>query len=303
MVRLSLRIIVLCFFISLGVGFGIGYVTSANRIQSLDSEIAVKEERISLLSAEVEQRKTKSDALALDLERKQESYNALLEKQSDISRQLHDVQTSHAELVSECQIMQQQYEALREACSSATVEELIALRDQISSLESENGRLKIDVAQLEKQIIPSPDHALVRNQVWGNPEFRSAAWEGRDYELQGKLEELAQLYYRTHTYIVGETDCNDMAVDIWNMLLTESIKSVIVIGNWEKVGEKLEECNHAWLYVFNAEGKIIYLEPTLGKVIYGRLPDGTTNPEVIKYRDGFMYERPSDLWKDLKKMW
>ena len=107
---------------------------------------------------------------------------------------------------------------------------------------------------------PSPDHALHRDEVFKNPgTYSSPAGKGDDDGLQNKLEEIAQLYYNTHTYYEGETHCNDMAADLWNILLTEDIKSVIVVGDRSQVGESFEESNHAWLYVFNGAGKVIYL--------------------------------------------
>jgi len=65
------------------------------------------------------------------------------------------------------------------------------------------------------------------------------------------------------------------------MLLTEGIKSVIAVGNLGKCDEKLSEVNHAWLYVFHADAEVFYLEPVTGEVIYGRLANGSTNPEAI----------------------
>ncbi len=345
MVRVSLRILILCLIISLGVGIGIGHAIETKQIQALNSEISQQEEQVSDLRSEVEQLRAKAVTLASDLQEKQVAYDSLLAKQGSVSEELRTLQVSYADLDKEYQSLQEDHEALQEACNSATTDELIRLREQISSLnadksslnsrlsemqienaklkaalneaketnatltemigkaESEKDRLNVRVAQLTKQLTPSPDHAVTGSQIWGRPEFRSTAWEGRAYALQSKIEEIGRLYNRTHTYILGETDCNDMAVDLWNMLLTEDIKSVIVIGNLEKVSATFEESDHAWLYVFDAQGKVIYLEPTEGKVLYGRLADGSTNPEVIRYRDGFIYEKPSDLWKDIKKMW
>ena len=301
-VRRSWQIVVLLLIIILGSGIGIGYAIAAGKVSSLNSDIAQYKEQISSLNAQAEQLETMASDLETELREKQTDYDSLLVKQSSTLEKLQTFQDNYLTLSAEYQSLLQEYEALKEACDSATVEELNRLRAQVASLERDKSLLTIQVAQLTKQLTPAPDHALIRSQVWGNPEFRSTAWEGRDYELQGKLQELGQLYNRTHTYIEGETDCNDMAVDLWNMLLTEEIKSVIVIGNLDKVGETFTESNHAWLYVFNADGKVIYLEPTTGEVIYGTLPSGEENPVASRYRDGFMYEKPSDLWNDLKKL-
>ena len=146
---------------------------------------------------------------------------------------------------------------------------------------------------------PSSIYDLDPDEVWGNSKFFSVAWEGKSYSLRNELEDIGKTYHDSHTFIEGETDCNDMAVDLWNMLWTRDIKSVIVIGNRDMEDETMDECDHAWLYVFDAEGKVIYMEPTTGEVMYGQLSDGTPNPEVEPYREGFIYEKPSDLKKDL----
>lgn len=152
------------------------------------------------------------------------------------------------------------------------------------------------IGELEKKLSPSPDHAMKEGEIWDNPEFMSIAWEGRIVEFQIKVEEIGRLYYRTHTYIVGETDCNDMAVDLWNMLLTEEIKSVIVIGNLDKEFAEFNESDHAWLIVFSPDGKYSVLEPTTGEVFYKPIPKKYTG-------FSFTYEKPSDLWADIKKWW
>jgi len=190
-----------------------------------------------------------------------------------------------------------------EASLNDVEETITELTELIGKAEAEKDRLNMTLAQLNKQLSPSPDHAVTGSQIWGNPEFRSTDWQGRDYELQSKIEEIGRSYHRTHTYIPNETDCNDMAVDLWNMLFTENIKAVMVIGNLDKVGETFLETKHAWLYIFDAEGKIIYLEATTGEVLYGFLPNGKANPRVVPYREGFIYKKPSNLWADLKKRW
>ncbi|MBT9159817.1 MAG: hypothetical protein DDT26_01086 [Dehalococcoidia bacterium] len=301
--RLSLRIFILCLILVLGAGIGIGQAVAARQIGVLGSQIAQQEEQISSLDSETQQLKAETAILALDMQEKQGAYDLLLVKQGSTVEELQTLQASFANLTEEYRGLREAHDALQEAAANATVDELISLREQVSLLERVNSLLHIQVAQLTNQLTPAPHHAVRGRDIWGKPEFRSTAWAGRDYELQRKIEEIGRLLHRTHTFIPGETDCNDMAVSLWNMLLTENIKSVIVVGNLEKVGETLEESNHAWLYVFDAQGKVIYLEATTGEVFYGRLPDGSTNPRAVPYREGFIYLTPSDLRRDLKGMW
>ncbi|MBT9163585.1 MAG: hypothetical protein DDT24_00500 [Chloroflexi bacterium] len=317
MMRVSWRILILCLILVLGAGIGIGQAVAARQIGALGSQIVQQEEQISRLSSEVghreeqlsildsetKQLKAETARLALDLQEKQGAYDSLLAKQGSTVEELQALQARFANLTEEYRGLRKDHDALREAAANATVEELLSLREQVSLLERSNSLLHIQVAQLTDRLTPAPRHAVAGREIWGRPEFRSIAWAGRDYELQRKVEEIGRLLHRTHTFIPGETDCNDMAVSLWNMLLTENIKSVIVVGNLEKVGETFEESNHAWLMVFNARGEVFYLEATTGEVIFGRLADGSINPRAIPFREGFIYLRPSDLRRDLKEMW
>jgi len=315
--RLSWRILILCLILLLGGGIGIGQAIAARQIEALGSQIDQQLERISTLISEARQQeeqlstldsetkrlKAEPARLALALQEKQAAYDSLLAKQGSTVEELQRLQASFANLTEEYRSLRDDYDALLAAPTDATARELISLKEQVSLLERVNSLLHIQVAQLTDRLTPAPRHAVAGPDIWVRPEFRSTAWAGRDYELMRKIEEIARLYHRTHTFIEGETDCNDIAVSLWNMLLTENIKSVIVVGNLEKVGETFEDSNHAWLFVFNARGEVIYLEPTTGEVFFGRLADGSTNPRAIPYREGSIYVRPSDLRRDLKERW
>jgi DNA gyrase/topoisomerase IV subunit A len=289
MMRLSLRIVILCLIVSIGAGIGIGQAIAARQIGVLDSQVAQREEQLYTLNSEIKRLTAEIVSLAPVIAEKQASYNLL--------------RTSFAKLSQEYQVLRRNHEALKEANNGVTVEELIRLREQVSFLETHIGLLDVQVAELTAQLTPYPHRAVVGRDIWGRPGFKSTAWAGRDIELIRRIEEIGRTFHRTHIFIEGEMDCNDMAVSLWNMLLTAGIKSVIVVGNLDMVGETLAESNHAWLYVFNARGEVIYLEPTTGEVFFGRFADGSTNLRAIPYREGFIYVRPSDLRKDLKGLW
>ncbi len=315
--KLSLRIIILCLIISIGTGIGIGQAIAARQIGALDSQIGEQEERLSILSEEAgqweEQLSTlqskagilqvENARLSLDIEEKQASYDLLLDKQSSTLEDLVSLRASFTTLSVEYQGLRKAHETLKEASNGVLVEELSRLREQISFAERQLGLRDIQIALLTRRLTPAPHRDVAGEDIWGRPEFRSIAWEGRDIELKHTIEEIARTFHRTHTFIEGEFDCNDMAVSLWNMLLTAGIKSVIVVGNLEMAGETFAEANHSWLFVFNSRGEVIYLEPTTGEVFFGRFADGSINPRSIPYREGDIYVRPSDLRRDLKDLW
>ncbi|NQT71857.1 MAG: hypothetical protein HQ553_03695 [Chloroflexi bacterium] len=306
-IKLSSRMLLVFLAISLCVGIGVGYAIKDNKAGASDSDVM---DQITDLSSTVEQLQSQVSSLTTDLEDKRSEYDALSIEYNDTSEKLTLLEENHQALMNEYDDLMADFGTYITASENATVVEVVNLQEQVSSLQdrvgtlqSDNFWLDVEIARLNKLLTPSPDHALKRPDVWEDETLWSHAWKMRDYELQLTLEEIAQQYYSTHTYYEGETDCNDMAVDLWNMLLTQDIKSVIVVGNRDMTGETLEESDHAWLYAFNADGKVIYVEPTTGEVFYGKLPDGTTNPKAVSYREGFMYRQPSDLRKDLKEWW
>lgn len=313
MVRISTRVIIVGILICFGAGVGIGYGIKAKDANALNSDKNELEAQIVSLNASIEQLQDDIDNAKLDLETKDSEYDALVQTHDGLSEELQLIQAQYdaiypklAAAEVDYQKLEDDYENLEEACSSATVSEVLRLMGEVSSLEKSNTSLIIEISRLNQLLAPFPNNALDPDDVLGQEKFRSPQWRDRDYELQLKLMEIGQLYNSTHTYVPGqpgepgEFDCNDMAVDLWNMLLTEGIKSVIVVGNRDKVGETLTESEHAWLWVFNGNGKVIYLEPTTGEIMYGKLANGLNNPEVEPYRDGFIYEWPSDLRKDVK---
>ncbi|MDY6911915.1 MAG: hypothetical protein SVM79_06155, partial [Chloroflexota bacterium] len=279
----------------------------AGEVSALDSEITKKEEQSFALNAKIEQLESEFETEINDLnsalEDKIAAFDVLSDKYDSASQELQSVKASYNSLNVASQTLRNDYDDLLSACTNATVDEILRLMDEVDTIESDYAWCDIRRQQLEKQLTPSSEHALPSEQIWNNPEYKSPAWEGRDYELHQTLVDLGKSFREAHLYLEGEYDCNDMAVNLWNMLLRKNITSLIVIGNREKVGETFNECTHAWLYVFDAQGKIIYLEPTTGDVLYGLLPNGSKNLAVVPYRDGFIYEKPSDLWKDLKKWW
>lgn len=152
---------------------------------------------------------------------------------------------------------------------------------------------------LEEPLEPEPTQLYNTSlkEIKSNPAYWNMAWKEQDYELQEIVQDVNDLYFETHTYVEGETDCNDMACDVWNMLLSKGITSIIVIGNLDLEEENFAECNHAWLWVYNSTGTPFALEPTNGELIFAE------NPEANQYGEGFFYTKPSDLRADIGKRW
>ena len=113
------------------------------------------------------------------------------------------------------------------------------------------------------------------------------------------------------TYMEGETDCDDMAVYLWNKLQEKGVKTLLVVG---RVGDKnppFNECDHAWLVCQSPSGSIA-IEPTIPAMIYNNgylifrnsKSSFTEDPTMYdKYRYGVYYAKPSDMRADLGDRW
>lgn len=144
--------------------------------------------------------------------------------------------------------------------------------------------------------VSKPNRNVLPEEIKNDPIYLNLSWKGRDDELVRAAAEIGLQYSETHVYIEGETDCNDMAIDIWNMLAARGITSIIVIGNLNKADESFAECNHAWLVILNSESKGLVLEPTNGEIYF--ITDVTQ-----QYNQGLFYIKPSDLRADVKERW
>ena len=127
--------------------------------------------------------------------------------------------------------------------------------------------------------------------------------------LKNKAKELATVSKQYHKYITNEYDCNDMAIDLWNMLAKGGstwapITSIIVIGDLDEEGETFADCDHAWLAILNQTSNdvvtIYALEPTNGAIYTYKTKENDPN---AKYFEGFFYAKPSDMRTDLGDRW
>ncbi len=82
------------------------------------------------------------------------------------------------------------------------------------------------------------------------------------------LEKIVREYHQTHTYM-GDSIyvCGDMASDVWNMVETQNINAMIVIGNVERDITKIEDADHAWVIAEVDPNSWIALETTGGYLV------------------------------------
>ena len=144
-------------------------------------------------------------------------------------------------------------------------------------------------------------HSISVADLGNASDYWNLSWRGRAPQLYAEIADVNSLYHQTHTYVPGETDCNDMAADIWESLAGREIVSVIVVGNLETARESFGECNHAWLIVYSGEGSAAALEVTAGRTYTWE--DTRDNAALGQYWEGFVYQSPSDLAEDFDGRW
>ena len=132
-------------------------------------------------------------------------------------------------------------------------------------------------------------------------DYWNTDWKGRASQLYAEILAVTILYSKTHRYIPGKTDCNDMVVDIWDCLADREIVSLIVVGNPKMSRETFVDCSHTWLMVYSGEGSAVALETTTGHVYTWKVAE--VYPSLKQYWEGFVYQEPADLGADFKERW
>ena len=117
--------------------------------------------------------------------------------------------------------------------------------------------------------------------------------------LYQALISINRLYHQSHTYIEGVFDCDDMSIDIWNILYKQGITSVIVVGNLYIDKEGFTKSDHAWLLVMHKDTgyRIFIIEPTNGET-YGF---DLKSMALAQYLQGYFFASPSDLREIIKR--
>jgi len=97
-------------------------------------------------------------------------------------------------------------------------------------------------------------------------------------------------YKDSLVYIQGETDCNDMAIYLWNMLQKRGVKTLLVIGTPDGEHTPFADCDHAWLACDTPDG-YIHIEPTVPMVIYSNyVYTFRTQDEIDAYMESWEEE-------------
>jgi len=108
-------------------------------------------------------------------------------------------------------------------------------------------------------------------------------------------------YKDSLVYMQGETDCNDMAVYLWNMLQKRGVKTLLVIGTPDGEYTPFADCDHAWLACNTPDGNI-HIEPTVPMVIYSNcVYTFRTSEEVDEYMVNILEESKQDLIRDIRE--
>ncbi len=302
--RITLRRLVLFLVVAFGIGILIGHLACNDDANS--DEIGERDATIAKLHSDIDDLLVNYDAVSQDFEELQTTYENLLQnataaRVSELSGQVSSLTTENANLKSQLSIIQTEHDLLRQsydAISSVNSD----LTQRLAIAENTVTQLNLRIDELNQNIeqltTVAPNNALRPAEVYGS--YKSVLWARRGrFDLQQTAREIGQAYYASHEIVPGVFDCNDMASDIWNMLYKEDIVSVIVIGSLETIDrDPLEESDHAWLLIFDADGNIFYMEPTTGQLLFGDNDDFNE-----AYRNGWLYKDPADLREDLNYLW
>lgn len=210
---------------------------------------------------------------------------------------IFETQTQLSSANSQVSSLENQLSTLNAQLSSANLQ-ISSLQTEVSSVNSQISSLKQENAHLTEIITPTKaTHNLSSVDYNVSSTYWNMSWGGREYELQQTTRQVNTSYYQWHTYIPNETDCNDMACDVWDMLRKQGVISLIVFGNLDSKSETWGKCNHTWLLISNNSGQCFALEPTNGQLYF----KGDT--QISQYLEGFFYAKPSDLRADLGSRW
>ena len=139
---------------------------------------------------------------------------------------------------------------------------------------------------------PSPQSRIFRlSDMVYDSRYWNSSWDVNS--LYQTLISINKSYHKNHTYIEGVFDCDEMAIDIWNILYDQGVTSVIVAGNLDINKEGFTESNHAWLLVMHKDTgyRIFIVEPTNGDTY----AVGPKTPEFEQYVQGYFFASPSDF--------
>lgn len=251
-------------------------------ISLLSSCGAVSQEEQDLVKADPAQAQAEVAKLQTDLETERAKIEQL---ESDLAAYQVEGQAGLTELEAELQI------------ERARVEEL---QEQVETYQTQIAELGRQLAEYLAQILAyqyKPTHTVGLNELEMDPAYWNTDWDDDDSLLWTALVVNGN-YFQTHTYVPGKTDYIGMVIDIWNILQTEGITSIIVLGNHAILYESFLEYDHAWLLIYTSQGDSYAFEYTTGQIYTWE--QAQDDSQLLQYWEGYMYAKPSDLMADLE---
>ena len=110
------------------------------------------------------------------------------------------------------------------------------------------------------------------------------------------VEQIAVEFHKSHSYtLAGEFVCLDMAINVWNQLITRGIEAKIMGGNirenitaWN-FRQLAMESNHAWVVATISPNEKVAVETTAGLVIQPGMKD------YAAYFRGLEFDSPAEI--------
>jgi len=110
------------------------------------------------------------------------------------------------------------------------------------------------------------------------------------------VEQIAAEFHKSHSYTLeGEFVCLDMAINVWNQLITRGIEAKIMGGNirenitaWN-FRQLAMESNHAWVIATISPSEKVAVETTTGMVIKPGMKD------YAAYSRGLEFDSPAEI--------
>jgi multidrug efflux pump subunit AcrA (membrane-fusion protein) len=162
--------------------------------------------------------------------------------------------------------------------------DLAALQTEKTTADADLNTAQAQVADLTRQV------SDLEKQV----SDLKTRYEFAGLTTEEKVAQIVKNYHETHTYSVTDLFvCGDMAAEVWNLLKTQGINALMVIGDINTRITDITLCSHAWVLAEVSPGQYLALETTGGITV--------TRAENALYYHGWTFTSPSDI-KDYQQI-
>lgn len=109
------------------------------------------------------------------------------------------------------------------------------------------------------------------------------------------VEKIASDFHKSHTYTrEGDFVCLDMAIAVWNQVVTNGIAAKIMVGNVQEditwsYQALVSRCNHAWVLARVSPNEEVAIESTGGSVIRKDMKNASL------YFKGIVFDNPAQV--------